>query len=175
MSEKQATSPQGAYTKLEAAHYDEIMHQERAIRSIEFELEFAKENYAEHKARLKAAQSELRNLIHEGPDAQRRLPGLDHDPIVRETGPAWKRVPLDRIIGSGDLLKMLANAGITTVGEMADYSNSGKKLVSIKGIGEVGEAKIIEAMQTYWADPDAYEEEEEPQPRDAKSEGSGDE
>ena len=142
-----------AYSQLERTHYEEIREQERLVRTIEYELEFAKQNYNEHKARLKTAQIELRELIHGGPDAQRKLPRMDHDDMEREpseSGPAWKRTPLDRVIGAVDLVNALKKAGLSTVGELADYTNSGRKLVSIKGVGEQGEAKVIEAMQRFW-------------------------
>lgn len=64
---------------------------------------------------------------------------------------SWKSVRLDTFGLSQALLTKLADAGLETMGQVADYSSAGKKLVDIKGIGAGAATKIEKAMDVFWA------------------------
>lgn len=85
---------------------------------------------------------------------QKMLPGE-----LKAEGP-WRDHPMSELF-EGALLKSLKKAGITTVGELADYtSGEHGHLTEIEGIGPGKAAKIEDVMLQFWAEnPDADKEE----------------
>lgn len=85
---------------------------------------------------------------------QMRLPGT-----LKSDGP-WRDHPMSELF-EGALLKSLKKAGITTVGELADYtSGEHGHLTEIEGIGPGKASKIEDVMLQFWAEnPDADKEE----------------
>jgi len=65
---------------------------------------------------------------------------------------SWKSVTLDQLGLTGKLHESLTEAGLTTMGAIADWSSSGKLLTDVPGIGEAKAAKIEEATARYWAE-----------------------
>lgn len=73
---------------------------------------------------------------------------------LKATGP-WRDVQLDTLF-HGALLKSLKKAGLATVGALADFTASDKRLTDLDGIGEGKAAQIEEVMLAFWqANPDA--------------------
>lgn len=74
------------------------------------------------------------------------------------SGP-WRNVSLDELFDPEKTArKALANAGIDTVGQLADYTASGKPLTKIDGIGEGKATEISKRMEEFWAaNPEAAE------------------
>ena len=67
----------------------------------------------------------------------------------------WRSDPIEVLVDHGLTDKTLGHldeAAIRTIGAMADWSNSGKRLVDIDGIGEARAAEIEEAMEGYWGE-----------------------
>lgn len=73
-------------------------------------------------------------------DSDDEISGETPDTLKAE-GP-WRDVPLDTMF-HGAVLKSLKKAGLATVGHLADYSASEKRLTDIEGIG-AGKAEQIE-------------------------------
>lgn len=65
---------------------------------------------------------------------------------------AWRAVEIGEINVPESILNKLIEAGIETVGDLADWSGSGKKLTDINGIGAAKAEKIEAAMDEFWAE-----------------------
>lgn len=90
--------------------------------------------------------------------------GLDDEPSesLKADGP-WKMVQLSTLF-DGSILKSLKEAGLTTVGQLSDFTAADKRLTDLGGIGP-GKAESIEnRMLQFWADnPNADEAAESPE------------
>lgn len=64
---------------------------------------------------------------------------------------AWRAVTLAELSIKGKLAESLTDAGLTTLGALADYTAADKRLTDIAGIGAGKAAKIEEATLAYWA------------------------
>lgn len=96
--------------------------------------------------------------IPEEEKAERRdehIPGT-----LRAEGP-WRDVSLDTLFDPAKALrKALAAADINTIGELADYSASEKRLTDINGIGESKATEIEDQMVDFFADNPNCDKEE---------------
>lgn len=65
---------------------------------------------------------------------------------------SWRSAPLSELTGlSGKLLETLEDSGLKTMGQLADYTSSGKQLTDLSGIGPGKATKIEEACDEFWA------------------------
>lgn len=68
---------------------------------------------------------------------------------------AWREVSVEVLAEEHGLPKRtvdaLIDAGLTTIGKVADYTNKGKLLIDLKGISDAGAEKIFDAMTEFWA------------------------
>lgn len=62
----------------------------------------------------------------------------------------WQSWPISIAVHVGYIVKALEEAGLKTMGELAAFTNSGRTLTSIDGIGEATEAKLVEQLQLFW-------------------------
>ena len=94
-------------------------------------------------------------LIPEEPKPEPPIKGSAR-PIARATGP-WRKVRLDTLFPpEKTICKALLNAGIETVGQMADYTASGKLLSDLDGLGPKKVEELEARMVEFWkANPDA--------------------
>ena len=70
----------------------------------------------------------------------------------------WRSVTLAELTKHGlsrPIAAKLEEAGLATLGAIADWSKSGKLFTDIAGIGNAGAEKIDDAMAAFWASPDA--------------------
>lgn len=123
----------------------------------------------EAKKRHESAIEDHFALEQELDSGQQRLPfGPDEpataaapsSPAPAEPDETWKVVPL-ATLGIDDelpagLLAKLEDAGLKTVGDVADHTKPdqagrSKQLVDIKGIGQAAAAKIETALEQFWA------------------------
>ena len=65
-------------------------------------------------------------------------------------GEAWKNVPVDTLGLPAGIVAALAEADIDTLGKIADYSASGRRLTDIANIGTAKAEKIEAACEAYW-------------------------
>jgi hypothetical protein len=80
-------------------------------------------------------------------DEPHHVPGT-----LRADGP-WREESLDHLFDPKKATrKALKKAGINTVGELADYSASEKRLTDIEGVGDSKANEIEERMIQFWAD-----------------------
>lgn len=82
-------------------------------------------------------------------DSQRELPGT-----LKSEGP-WRDVPLDTLF-EGAILKSLKKGGLSTMGELADYSASETLLIDLPGVGEAKAQQIEDRMLQFWRDNPQY-------------------
>lgn len=73
--------------------------------------------------------------------------GGDRDPSSPD---AWRNDPIDILQLTPALTTKLKEAGLGTVGALADYTSAGKSLKDIKGLGDGATAKIDGALEMYW-------------------------
>lgn len=84
----------------------------------------------------------------------------DHVPGTLKADGPWKDTNLDLLFDPAKRIrKALAEAGLNTVGQLADYSATEKRLSDIKGIGEAAAQEIEDRLLDYWADNPQAEEE----------------
>lgn len=77
----------------------------------------------------------------------------DHVPGSLKADGPWRNEPLDNLFDpSKATRKALAAAGIDTVGQLADYTASERRLTDIDGIGPGKEQEIEDRMMCFWAD-----------------------
>jgi hypothetical protein len=118
------------------------------------------------KTKLKAQEeereehvSELRAMIRG--DEQEKLPFPDPETKASETAGApittpsnddsWRRVTLEELgITKPKLIEIMKEAELGTLGAINDYTNAGKRLIDIKGVGEGAVQTIDDAMLKYW-------------------------
>lgn len=113
------------------------------------------------KKRLEAMQEELEDLIRESTTELPLFAGKAAEKAQEQAAaetPAedesWRLTPIDAMVEHGlspSLLRKLADAGVTNLGAMADYTASGKQLVDLDGIGPASAEKIELALEGFWA------------------------
>lgn len=64
---------------------------------------------------------------------------------------AWRVVTLAELQIEGAIAEKLTEAGLTTLGAIADHTGADKKLIDVPGIGPASAEKIEAAMDAYWA------------------------
>jgi len=70
------------------------------------------------------------------------------DAVPKADGP-WREVPLVDLF-SGAILKSLHQAGLKTVGQLADYTAADKRLTDIQGIGPGKAQQIEDRLTQFW-------------------------
>ena len=140
-------------TSQDAEHLKQI----RAARATEgaasLEVDRISGQLKDAKKTLDAAHSALLRIIDKPADPMLPFDESDEDEAWRDESIA--------VLGLSDTLdRALAEAGIKTLGTLADYSNDGEPLTGIAGIGEAGATKIEESVTAYWADRKAQSEPE---------------
>jgi len=160
----EAVEPETGYTRAEQRHYQEIREQERIVGVLADQSTLAKERAKAAKSTYDEAAAELHAFIRRGPDLQQKLPGMED---VDQLADAWRDLPLSEAGIVDGLAKPLIEAGIDTLGKLADWSVDGKDLNDIDGIGTAKADKIGELMTQFWAahpefceEPGESEEEE---------------
>lgn len=115
----------------------------------------AAEQSKEAKKAYEAAVSRLRNAVRDAKNGQQELPFGEEQPAE-----AWRAVTLEELEISGKLAASLTEAGLTTLGAIADYTANGGALTDIDGIGPKAAEKIDAATQDWWerhpGEADAY-------------------
>lgn len=99
---------------------------------------------------------QLLRLMRRDP-LQRQLPIESHREFEDGTKPqasaAWRETSLDELFDPAKTLrKALAEAGLDTVGQLADYSATEKRLTDIPGIGPGKAQEIEDRMMSFWED-----------------------
>lgn len=85
----------------------------------------------------------------------------DHVPGTLKADGPWKDVSLDELFDPAKKIrKALAAAGIDTVGHLANYSATEKRLHDLKDIGPAAAQEIEDRLLEFWADNPQVAEEE---------------
>lgn len=145
-------SKSAGLTERELAHYHAIQEREKYVRDLHYKYDIAKADAKAAKDSYDLAAEGLLDLIRRGPDAQMELP-------LGDPNQPWRDVPVEELELTAGTLKALTEAGITTLGKIADHTNS-YELTDIKGIGPVAAEKLRERLDAWWAEhPDMQRDE----------------
>ena len=127
---------------------------EEDCRETELAWTLAKETANLKKKEHELSLERLRRLARE---ISEPLPLFEHakkQAEIQEQDPdAWRDVPLSEAlqgISEATILK-LAESDLSTIGDLADYTNGGSVLIDLPGIGEATAEKILNAQADYWA------------------------
>jgi hypothetical protein len=165
--------PDDATDGTDADKLRRIAEAERQVQDARADHAEAAEEAKRLKKRLENRQEDLENLIQllTAPPESMPLfdgPGGDGDEALPEVPTdGWRSWPLRFLDEFSPLdpkaLDALVNAGITTLGDLADYTAAGKELAKVKGMTAARIESIRSACEAFWAanGPDA---ENEPNP-----------
>lgn len=132
---------------LSKQHLARIRSVQRRIETIEQKLADAKEEVAAFKSDLKLANKELREEIADGTG---RLPFKEPGDQASSNGEAWRGAPIGELELPLKLCNALADAGLGTLGALADYTAAEKRLTDIKGVGQAAAEKIEKKLDQWW-------------------------
>lgn len=125
-------------------HYEEIVELRGDVAVTRRKYDLARSKAKAAKDAYEDAVAHLLDLIDRGPDEQLRL--FDDAP------PEWRSVELvGNLELSAKTLELLAEAGITTLGALVDFTETAP-LSDIKGIGPKKVEEIEAATVKFWAD-----------------------
>ncbi len=119
------------------------------VRRLEAEHERKKADAASAKKQLEAAQDELTALAERKSEELPLFDGLKSDPEPE----AWRAIPVGELDLSETNVIALNQADLCTIGNLADYLNSGKKLTDVPKVGEKKAEAIQEALDNFWQSP----------------------
>jgi uncharacterized coiled-coil protein SlyX len=142
--------------------HDRIKEQREDVRSAQEKVDNLKERLKEASKDLDEETERLLAIIDEGD--QPSLFGVGRKKADSEapkppdiiTAPvaepdAWRKATLAELgITTAGLVEKLALNGLETMGAICDYTNSGKRLIDIKGIGKGAAQKVDDAIEKYW-------------------------
>lgn len=134
---------------------ERIEQTELEVRDREVKLNLAKQEVKIRKGALDDAVLRLRELCRAREhDAARPL--LNGEGAKAKTQPpqeeAWRAVGVDTLDIPNSTIKKLAEADITTMGQLADYSAAGNQLIDIAGIGPAKAEQLEDACLAFWRD-----------------------
>lgn len=93
-----------------------------------------------------AAATDLATGEITGADDATNAVGVD-DGITAEN---WREQPLSKLLLTEKMIEKLNEASLISLGQLADYTNAGKNLTDIHGIGEAAAGKILQALENFW-------------------------
>lgn len=126
---------------------------EKYREGIEFELEQVKRRAKMLRADIEHADQQIRKAI-KCDESQQLLDGMD-DVGYPPDRASWRDAPLEVVVGKGAILDKLKAKSLTTLGELADFTQAGNSLISHIGLTEHQEHVVQEACNTYWGTHDA--------------------
>jgi hypothetical protein len=130
----------------------QIQEQEGICAVREAEWQDAKEAAKRAKREYEVSVRLLRRLIREFSDPQRKLP-FESKPAEPAPDPdAWKAASIEVLGLTPRIVKVLLEAGIDTLGKIADHSDANDGLNGITGIGPAAREQVSDAMEKYWRD-----------------------
>lgn len=155
MSDNVAVQEETTYTKLEQQHYADINDRAKQVAALGTKADVAKEKAKVAKQHYDAAVAELQELILRGPNPQPLLPGMG-ETGERKTNDAWRAVSVTELGVSEGILGAMEEAGLTTLGKLADAMDGDQWWRSIAGIGEGKATQIEDAFSEFWANNPQY-------------------
>jgi hypothetical protein len=134
-----------------------LTKQREEIRRCENRADLCRREHKTAKEELDSANAELCRIIDdfncEMPlfdNVNQTQPGEPTDASASEDDETWLMTPLTKTTLSNATLKKLADSEIKTMGDLADWTNAGKLLTDIPGIGEKAADKIDVATGKFW-------------------------
>ena len=128
--------------------WDKIIAQRERIKKLTAEESIAKKEHAAAKAALDKGWEQLGTLIDD--EKKGYEPNLFNQPKEPAEDEAWRKVFIGDI-GLGEAItEKLIQADINELGKLADWSNGGKLLTDLPGIGTQTAEKINDALAAFW-------------------------
>lgn len=164
------------YTQCEQKHYQKICKDERKVEVLARVADDAKSAASAAKKVFEAADEALRALIHQGPDLQQRLPGMeDSEP---EGNVEWRDLPLSELGLANAIVETIVEQNepqLKTIGDLTDWVNEFGAFTGLGGIGPAKAEQIEEAFVAFWEKHPEYCEPEEPLEEESEEEGQAEE
>lgn len=131
------------------ASFDQIMQARQDVVECEKEESRTKKLHASAKAALEKAWLRLGDVIDEQKKGME--PNLFNSGFEKpKEGESWREVFIGSIGLPDALSEKLIEADINSVGKLADFSNSGKMLTDIPGVGAAKAEQINDALTAFW-------------------------
>jgi hypothetical protein len=134
--------------KRKSAIYDTLVEQEKKVAELAEDWADRKSEAAAAKGVHDTAVAELRRLIRAQNESNPLFDGPAPEPE------AWREVRLDTLGFSSAILENLTEANLETIGQIADWTSSGSRLVNIAGVGPAAAEKIEDALEAFWKTQD---------------------
>lgn len=178
--------------ELEREHYEAILVLNQDVRRLFFKHKLAKEDTAALKKDLDARSEELQQLISQGPDkplplfaqqtstpsSSAALPAPEQKqlPAPDAPRPEWKGRSVEVLDIAAGAVKWMDKGGISTLGELVDFWNSGRSLYELSNIGPETSALVCDKFADYAkTHPEVYGEEPLPAESDESAATDADE
>lgn len=150
---------------LKERHYQQIRDLNREVKDARAEWQDAKDTASSLKKAYESKNDKLHELISRGPDPQKILPGFT------DGADQWRVRPIRDLAISDGIIETLEAEGISSLGDLQRFWDSGKYLSDIKGIGPEKSATVADAFADYGAShPELFTEQIQPD-EDAEGEG----
>jgi hypothetical protein len=134
------------YTRQEQAKLAAILSQEKYVELMKLRADMQKRKAALAKRQYEHAVATLMETI-KSDSSQLLLPGMeDADP---PRIPSWEDTPVSVVVGDKACAEKLAEYNITTLGQLAAWTNAGEPLTKV-GLTEQQEAKVQTCLEIYW-------------------------
>jgi hypothetical protein len=150
--DENVSDDQSAYSKQEQKHYKEIRERASHVQKLADANDKAKREASAAKHALDDADEDLRDFIRKGPDAQMELPLEEESP--------WRDVLMSSLSLDPKIVEKLTNANLDTIGKIADHTVE-YELTDIEGIGPAKAELIQHALDDYWKDHPADDNEQD--------------
>ncbi len=135
-------------------HYEAIVAKTHDVNQLKKVWEEAKDASLAAKKSFDRASNELRELIEEGVDPQRRLPGMSATDGQRDD--EWRNRPIAELGLPNGKLDKLEECGVTTIGQLeklraGELEDNPRGLSSVKGFGEAAITDIENSLMEWLA------------------------
>jgi len=134
----------------EADYIRRIQAARAALRRAETEYEAAKEEARSAKKAWEEAVRHLTEVIDTGPQRLPLFDGPEQEPPAQQADDDWKNVPITTLNLPDGITKALHEAGLNTIGQIAEFTADGNPLTAIPKIGPAKAQKIEAALEKFW-------------------------
>lgn len=136
-------------------YHDDMQEQGRRVKRRQEVYEDLKSEASDAKKSLEVALKRLAEMSIEPPPETLWTPKKQADSDtaapVDADDEAWRETTLSELGITGKIVEHLTEAELTTLGDISDYTSTGKQLTDITGIGPGNANKISDACDIYWA------------------------
>lgn len=139
----------GAKLERMTLRWQKVTALENQCRDCALEMQAAAAAHKEAKQAYESAVSKLRGAIRDANSGQQALPFPTDEPSAAPVED-WRATTLADLEITGKLAESLVEAGLTTLGAIADYTAADKRLTDIDGVGPAKAEKIEAACEDWF-------------------------